>query len=237
MQHPLKVHTLRLVGHQRSVFRTAERGEIPHLDTFHSRLILMFDPVELHLVGLDPTWHCRTDVCATLRSRSLKWTRLKAVAFCGASLFCPLRATAFGPALNRQARPLLVTFEIQDSPPFSNRQPSVSDVAWLSNLSWHIFQRDTMGYGRYTSFPHRLIPRITVLVKSARDLDQVQEVLEVSSKTALPLALADDRMCHISLAVGRVCAPARGGKSRATITSPNEGNAPGLGPPTTLPVI
>ena len=202
---PVRVDRVTLVGHQSSFFRGGEYGELPALDAMHATFVRALNPVEIQLVGLDRDWHCRTDLCSTFERKPDQrgWDRLATVAFRGASLYPPLRSTSFGKR-RRNCPPWKVVFEVQGKAHSPIIKSPSHRIVWLSNLCWHIFQRDRPGFGKYPTFPNSTMTRIKVLVCTEEDRKAASCVLSREATLALGEEKGHERMTYIDIAVGRL---------------------------------
>ena len=206
INRPLRVRRLIIQGHQTSVFRACDHGEDPELDAMHASLVRSFNPEEFHLVGLDPDWHSRTDICAALERNPDRpgWTRLKRVCFQGASLYPPLRSISFGGIARSGRTPWEFIFEVQSASHPTIVVSKTHRVEWLNNLGWHLFQRDGPGWGEYPTFPSSMIRRVIVMVKSREDQMAAETLLRSLAEQQLGLEAAVQRMQLIDILVGRV---------------------------------
>lgn len=206
IRNPIQVDKLVVKGHQTSLFKDGDHGEEPCLDRLQSTFVRSFDPQAFHMIGLDPAWHCRTNICGTFQRYPSRqgWDRLERLVFQGASLYSPLQSSSFASRAWPVPYGWSVTFEVQSSSHPRRILSKTHCVDWLINLTWHIFQRDSVGWGRLDTFPNAQIPRFLVLVRTLQDQTDALRVLHRFAVDQLGLVGAVDRMLYVDVMVGRV---------------------------------
>ena len=196
-----------LIGHPRVLFRDGFLGESVKFDILFRSLVGAFNPVNVRLQGLDPNWHSRVDICASLENNHLTggWTRLEQVTFAGASLAPPVQTTSFGPRRPASLAPLKLVIEVQQ--PWHEPIPlkTGGHKIWLSNTSWHLFQRNSDQGRPQATFPNPGLVRAVVIVPSQKDRTDAYTTLQAEADKALGKQRSVHRLSFIDIKVAKPC--------------------------------